>query len=483
MTLAGGNRCGRAYLYGMNPDVTPDLRPKIGLLSAIIFVISSVVGTGVFKKVVPMSAELGSPTLVLLAWLIAGLVSLAGTLSNAEVASMLASEGGEYSYFRVIYNRFFAFLFGWTNFTVIRTASTASIAYVFAQSVNSLLPLPGTPASWADLNLFGLHPFANSSVKILAIALVWGQTAFNIRGLKTGEAISRFLTAIMIAVMLGFIVFGLLSGVGSLENLKPVDTGLSGGSLMSALALACLSAFWPYEGWAALGYIGGEIKNPSRNLPWALTVGTLSIIGLYLLMNLVYLYVMPVQDLAALKSNPNSIAAVSVAGLLGGPNGSLLLSCLLLVTTFNCCSITILTSSRLFYAMSKDGQFSRRINYLHPVFKTPSRSLLLQAVWTTVMVLSGSFDTLTDMLIFAAFLFYGATTVGVFVLRRRMPDAPRPYRVVGYPVVPALFIAFCAYLIINTLLNRPSEALVSLGLMATGIPFYFYWKKRAIPPA
>ncbi|MBO0951825.1 APC family permease [Fibrella forsythiae] len=453
-------------------------RPKIGLLSAIIFVISSVVGTGVFKKVVPMSAELGSPTLVLAAWFLAGLVSLAGTLSNAEVASMLASEGGEYVYFRVIYNRFFAFLFGWTNFAVIRTASIASIAYVFAQSVNSLVALPVTPASWAEVNVLGLHPLDNLSVKLLAILLVWGQTAFNIRGLKTGEAISRFLTAIMIAVMLGFIVFGLFSSVGSIENLQPVDTGLTGKSLISAMALACLSAFWPYEGWNTVGYIGGEIEKPSRNLPWALTIGTLSIMGLYLLMNLIYLYVMPVHDLAALKLSPNSIAAVSVAELMGGKTGSLIISCLLLVTTFNCCSITILMASRLFYAMSKDGQFFRRIDYMHPTFQTPSRSLVLQAAWTTLMVLSGSFDTLTDMLIFAAFIFYGATTVGVFVLRRRMPNAERPYRVIGYPVVPALFIAFCAYLVINTLINRPEEALVGLGLMATGVPFYFYWNRN-----
>ncbi len=425
-----------------------------------------------------MSAELGSPTLVLAAWLIAGLVSLAGTLSNAEVASMLASEGGEYVYFRVIYNRFFAFLFGWTNFAVIRTASIASIAYVFAQSVNSLVALPVTPTSWAEINVLGLHPFDNLSVKILAILLVWGQTAFNIRGLRTGEAISRFLTAIMIVVMLGFIVFGLFSSAGSIANLQPVDTGLSGKSLISAMALACLSAFWPYEGWNTVGYIGGEIEKPSRNLPWALTIGTLSIMVLYLLMNFVYLYVMPVQDLAALKLSPNSIAAVSVAGLMGGKVGSLLISCLLLVTTFNCCSITILMASRLFYAMSKDGQFFSRINYMHPTFQTPSRSLVLQAAWTTLMVMSGSFDTLTDMLIFAAFIFYGATTVGVFVLRHRMPNAERPYRVIGYPVVPALFIAFCAYLVINTLINRPEEALVGLGLMATGVPFYFFWNRR-----
>ena len=458
------------------PATTTAIRPKIGLLSAIVFVISSVVGTGVFKKVVPMSAELGSPTLVLAAWLIAGLVSLAGTLSNAEVASMLASEGGEYVYFRVIYNRFFAFLFGWTNFAVIRTAAIASIAYVFAQSVNSLVPLPVTPTSWAEVSFLGIHPLANISVKLLAIALVWGQTAFNIRGLRTGEAISRILTAIMIAVMLGFVVFGLTSNAGSVANLQPVETGLSGSSFFSAMALACLSAFWPYEGWSSVGYIGGEIERPSRNLPWALTVGTLSIMALYLLMNLVYLYVVPVGELAKLSTN--SIAAVTVAGRFAGSVGSLLISCLLLVTTFNCSSISILMASRLFYAMAKDGQFFSRIDYMHPTFQTPSRSLILQAAWTTLMVLSGSFDTLTDMLIFAAFIFYGATTVGVFVLRYRMPNAERPYRVIGYPIVPGLFIAFCAYLVINTLINRPEEALVGLGLMATGVPFYFFWNRK-----
>jgi APA family basic amino acid/polyamine antiporter len=389
---------------------------------------------------------------------------------------MLASEGGEYVYFRVIYNRFFAFLFGWTNFAVIRTASIASIAYVFAQSVNSLVPLPVTPTAWADVSFLGIHPLANMSVKLLAIALVWGQTAFNIRGLRTGEAISRFLTAIMIAVMLGFVVFGLTSSAGSIANLQPVETGLSGNALLSAMALACLSAFWPYEGWNTVGYIGGEIEKPSRNLPWALTIGTVSIMGLYLLMNLVYLYVVPVGELARL--DPNSIAAVTVAGRFAGSVGSLLISCLLLVTTFNCCSITILMASRLFYAMAKDGQFFSRIDYMHPTFQTPSRSLVLQAAWTTMMVLSGSFDTLTDMLIFAAFIFYAATTVGVFVLRRRMPNAERPYKVIGYPVVPALFVAFCAYLVINTLLNRPQEALVGLGLMATGVPFYFFWNRK-----
>ncbi|MBO0939575.1 amino acid permease [Fibrella sp. HMF5335] len=455
-------------------------RPKIGLVSAIIFVISAVIGTGVFKKVVPMSAELGSPTLVLAAWLLAGLVSLAGTLSNAEVASMLASDGGEYAYFRTIYNRFFAFLFGWTNFAVVRTSSIASIAYVFAQSVNSLIPLPATPASLANISLLGLHPLDNLSVKLLAIVLVWSLTLFNIRGLRTGEAISRFLVVVLVVVMLLFMFTAFFSSAGSVDHLKPVETGLSGNALASALALACLSAFWSYEGWSNLGYIGGEIEKPSRNLPLALAVGTLIIMALYLLMNVAYLYVMPVGDLAALTQKPNSIAAIEVAGTMAGRVGALVISGLLLVSTFNCCSSSLLMSSRLFYAMAKDGMFFNRVNHLHPTFNTPSRSLRLQGAWTTLLVVSGSFDALTDMLIFASFIFYGATTVGVFLLRRRMPDAPRPYKVIGYPVVPGLFLLFCAYLIVNTLINRPYEAGIGLLLMATGVPFYFYWSKRKI---
>ncbi len=453
-------------------------RPKIGLVSAVIFVISAVIGTGVFKKVVPMSAELGSPTLVLAAWLLAGLVSLAGTLSNAEVASMLASDGGEYAYFRTIYNRFFAFLFGWTNFAVVRTSSIASIAYVFAQSVNSLVPLPATSASLADISVLGLHPLDNLSVKLLAIALVWFLTLFNIRGLKTGEALSRILVVVLVVVMLAFMLTSFFSTAGSVENLKPVATPLAGNALASALALACLSAFWSYEGWSNLGYIGGEIEKPSRNLPLALAIGTLIIMGLYLLMNVAYLYVMPVQDLAALAQKPNSIAAIEVAGTMAGRLGTLAISGLLLVSTFNCCSSSLLMSSRLFYAMASDGMFFNKINHLHPTFNTPSRSLRLQGAWTTMLVISGSFDALTDMLIFASFIFYGATTVGVFLLRRRMPDVPRPYKVIGYPVVPALFLVFCAYLIVNTLINRPYEAGIGLLLMATGVPFYFYWSRR-----
>ncbi|MFT4031127.1 MAG: amino acid permease [Siphonobacter sp.] len=460
------------------------LRRSVGLVSGIVFVISAVIGTGVFKKVAPMSAELQSPGLVLAAWLIAGLISLAGTLSNAEVASMLVDSGGEYVYFRTIYNRFFAFLLGWTNFAVIRTASIASIAYVFAQSLGSLITFPDTPESLASITLLGLHPFDNLSVKAVAIALVLFLTFLNARGLKMGEAISSILTVTMISAMLIIIILGLFSETGSWANIQQPSIHfdaekMSGTTLLSAMALACLSAFWAYEGWNNLGFIGGEIRNPQKNLPWALTIGTLVIMTIYLLMNFVYFYVMPIDEIIHVHQSQNGIAAVFAVKRFLGNGGGLAISLLILVTTFNCSSSTILMASRLFYAMAKDGLFFKAANYIHPRFDTPSRALWIQGVWSSILILSGTFDQLTDMLIFASFIFYGATTLGVFILRRKMPDVVRPYKVIGYPIVPAIFLVFCAFLVVNTLMNRTSEAIIGLLLMATGLPFYVIWRKRA----
>ncbi len=456
---------------------------SIGLTSAIVLIISSVIGTGVFKKIAAMSAELQSPVLVLIAWLLAGLITLAGALSNAEVASMLADSGGEFVYFRKIYNRFFAFLFGWTNFAVIRTASIASIAYVFAQSLNSLVLFPETSKELANISLFGLHPFDNLSVKLVAISLILFQTYFNYKGLKLGENLSRVLTTLMFATMLIIIVLGLSSSVGSLEHIttnsvKYDPNTMTGSVLFKALALACLSAFWGYEGWASVGFIGGEMKNPQRNLPLTLVIGTLIVIGTYLMMNFVYLYILPIDEFINIHESKNGIAAVAVVNKFLGSWGGLLISCLILITSFNCSSTTILLASRLFYAMARDKMFFKSADYIHPEYNTPSKALFIQAIWVCLLVLSGTFDQLTDMLIFAAFIFYGATTFGVFVLRKTMPDTPRPYRVIGYPVVPAIFILFCIALIINTLIEKPGEALSGLGLMATGLPFYFYWNSK-----
>lgn len=460
-----------------------ELIRSLGLFSVFMLTVSSVIGSGIYKKVAPMSAELGSPTLVLLGFVAAGLITVCGALSNAEVASLLADSGGEYVYYRKIYNKFFAFLFGWSSFTAIRSASAASIAYVFAQSLNLLVPLPHLPPSWESFSILGVFtPFDNFGVKAVTILLIIALSYVNYRGLKIGESLSRGVLIVVVASIFLIIILGLSIGGGSMTNFQTPATGyverswLDGGLWQSVFA-ALLAAFWAYEGWTPIGFLGGEIKNPNRNLPLALVLGVSFVMLVYVAINFTYLFVMPIDQIIQVSHSTNGIAAVEVVKHFLGGTGGIFISILILFTTFGCTNSTLLTPPRLYYAMAKEGMFFKGASYIHPKYNTPSKAIIYQGIWASVLVLSGSFDQLTDMLIFASFIFYGATTLGVFILRVKMPDTPRPYKAWGYPVVPALFIVFCVALVVITLMTRTREALVGLSLMLAGIPFYWYWNK------
>lgn len=458
---------------------------SLSLFSAFILTVSSVIGSGIYKKVAPMSVELLSPSLVLLCWVLAGLITLFGALSNAEIASMLADSGGEYVYYRKIYNRFFAFLYGWTSFTVIRSASLASIGYVFSQSFHALVPLPELPEDIASISIMGVFtPFENFGVKLLTIALIIGLSIVNYRGLKGGEGLSRYVLILVTAVIALIVILGLTIGGGNFTNLTTDATGYVDlhwydTRFIQAMFASLLAAFWAYEGWATTGYLGGEIQNPNRNLPLALVFGVLFVMGVYVIVNFTYLYVLPIDQIVEVGKAQNTIAAVVVVQHILGNPGVLFISILILLTTFGATNTTALMPPRLYYAMAKQGVFFKGAAFIHPKYNTPSTSFVIQAIWSSILVLSGSFDQLTDMLVFAAFIFYGATALGVFILRYRMPDAPRPYKAWGYPVVPALFILFCVALVLITLIGKPREALLGLALMFTGVPFYWYWTRRS----
>lgn len=458
---------------------------SLGLFATFIITVSSVIGSGVYKKVAPMSADLGSPNLVLLCWVLAGIITIFGALSNAEVASMLADAGGEYVYFKKIYNRFFAFLFGWTCFAVIRSSSLASIAYVFSQSFNSLAPLPELPDVMVNISLFGIFtPFDNFGVKAMTIALICGFSYLNIFGLKVGEGLSRVvLIAVTISILL-IIVLGLTISGGSMANLQVVSSTYQerswfDPSFIQSFFSAMLAAFWAYEGWASTGYLGGEIKDANRNLPLALVMGVVFVMIIYVSINFTYLYVLPIDNIIAAHQSQNTIAAVAVVKYFLGAGGGLFISLLILLTTFGTTNSTALPPPRLYYAMAKDGLFFKWASFINPKYNTPSKAFIAQAVWASVLVLSGSFDQLTDMLVFASFIFFGAVTLGVFILRVREPNTPRPYKAWGYPIVPTIFLLFCVALVGITLFTKPREAFLGLGLMATGVPFYFWWNRKA----
>lgn len=442
-------------------------------------VIGNILGSGVYKKVAPMAAELHSPGWVLLCWVLAGIITLFGALSNAEVAGLLADTGGEYAYYKKIYNRFFAFIFGWSLFAVIQTAAISSLAYVFAQSLNSILPLPPLLSGLSDFSIAGtFFPFAGLSVKLTAILLIVLLTWVNAKGVRFGAGLS---TAILLLVFTGISVivfFGLGSDQAEIgRNFELATTAGSSPVTFSAVFAAMLAAFWAYQGWAAVGYLGGEIKDAHRNIPRGITIGVLTVVGIYLLVNMTYLALLPVAALEEVHEARNQIAAVEAVRSFWGYGGAVFISGLILVTTLGCTNATILASSRTYFAMAREGMFFPKAAELNQA-QAPVHSLLYQCIWACLLVLSGTFDQLTDMVIFAVFIFYGATTFGVFVLRRKMPDAHRPYKVWGYPVVPAIMVVFSVALFFNTIFVRPREAAIGMVLMLTGIPMYWWFKKR-----
>ena len=450
----------------------------LGLGYVIIFVAANIIGSGVFKKIAPMAAELHSSGWILIAWAVGGIITLFGSLSNAEVEGLLADTGGDFVYLKKIYNRFFAFQYGWSMFTVIQTATISSLAFVFAQSLNNIIPIPSIFESLQHFTIGGVfYPFQDFGIKLTAILLILLLTYLNITGLKSGAGVS---VAILLSVCAGLflvIVFGLSSKAAQPLNSLNFKVLSEGNVTISTFYTAMLAAFWAYQGWESVGFIGGEIKNPTKNVPKGIVTGVLIVIVIYLLVNATYLSLLSIPQLEQIHNSVNQIAAVESVRVFWGTAGVPFISLLILVSTLGCTNASILTGSRLYFAMARDRLFFSGIGDLNKN-NVPSSSLLWQGIWASVLILSGTFDQLTDMIIFAIFIFYGATALGVFILRFKMPDAYRPYKVWGYPVIPAIYIIFCIGLFFNTILTRPREAAIGMTLILAGIPVYLFLKRK-----
>lgn len=451
-----------------------ELHRTIGLRFAIIFVIANIIGSGVYKKVAPMAAELHSGTLILLCWLAGGIITLFGALSVAELAAMMPHSGGEFHYHKRIYNRFFAFTYGWASYTVIKTGTIASLAYVFAQSLHQVINGPELWPSLAGINLFHVfYPFQSLNVKLTAIALILLLTLFNTMGIKMGVRLSATILGLVLAGIAAIVIAGVTSPFSSVTKITESESSFTASSFLTAM----LSAFFAYEGWNGVAYVGGEVKNPQRNIPLSLVIGVLAVIALYLVVDASYLSVLSVDELTQIFQSQNKIAAVEAIRKVMGDSGALVISLLIVVTTFGCLHASILSNSRIYFAMAREGLFFRKAGKINSR-NAPSFSLWMQGIWSALLVMSGTFDQLTDMLIFAAFIFYGASALGVIVLRLKAPDEPRPYKVWGYPVVPALFFLFSVCLVFNSIFTRPREAAIGLSLIVVGVPFYFYFNKK-----
>ncbi|MEI6087922.1 MAG: amino acid permease [Bacteroidota bacterium] len=462
----------------------------LSLNTTIALVVGGVIGSGIFMKPALMASQLGSPLLLISVWIVAGIITLFGALSNAEVAAMFPETGGQYVFFKKMYGDAFAFLYGWAAFSVFNTAGNASIAYVFSQYANYFVELPHfsvaiEKAFTVHIPLVGnIFPLENFGVKMLTVFLILILTAVNYLSVAYGGALQRVLTALK-AIAIVLLIFGILfSGKGSVHNIVTSMPSMPHGwDLIGAYMAAIAGAFWAYDGWNNITFVAGEIKDPQRNIPKSLFFGLSFCIIIYVLVNLAYIYVLPI-DKMALSSFVASDSATITWGLIGGG----IIAAMVMLSTLGSANSNVLATARVTYAMSEENRLFAWAGKPQKKFNTPGNALILNALWTIILILSGSFDMLTDMLIFVSWFFYGMSGLGVFLLRKKMHDTPRFYKVWGYPFVPLLFVAFVAFFLCSTLYtdinnyrNGTAPIINSvLGAIITciGIPIYYLSKKK-----
>lgn len=465
------------------------LIPTLGLFSAVMLVAGGVIGSGIFRKPGIMAAQVGSPGVLLGIWIAVGVVSLLGTLSNAELAGMMPETGGQYQYLRRAYHPFVAFLYGWSLLSVIQTGSIAALAYVFAEHASRIFPLPAGPDAWSQwiwhVPFLGeVAPAREFGVKVLASILILTLSFVNYLGVRFGGWIQNLFSVAKMTAMVGLVLAMIFTpGVAHWEHLthsiKPIEW--SSMAWWASVVAAMQGAFWAYDGWHKITYIGGELRNPQQNLPRSLTLGILLVTGLYCTMALAYSLALPIETMAQSKLVAADVADRCFRG------GGQAIAIAVMLSTLGAANAVILTSARVYYSMGLQGQLPAFFGTTHRRFHTPALSLLFQALWSVVLLWSGTFDTLTDTLIFISWFFYIANALAVLRLRRREPNTPRPFRVPGYPWVPLIFATFGAVYLTLTLLNdfeayrlakasgQPALLHCALGfvLVLVGTPFYF----------
>jgi APA family basic amino acid/polyamine antiporter len=449
-----------------------ELVKGLGIYGATSVVAGTMIGTGIFVVPSLMLFQLGSPRLVILVWILAGVLSLFGALGYAELGAALPHAGGEYVYMHRTYGPLMGFLYGWTQFVVAKSGSIAAIstgfviylAYFFPR-LNDVLwqaPLPIAGHS-VTLRLTGLQIGATLLVLLLS--------GLNVLGVRRSGLTQTFFTAAKLLVLFTLITLGLAFGHGSFAHFRAhLGGGVSGGFL-TAIGAATLAALWAYDGWNNLSMVAGEVQNPRRNMPLALILGTLLVIAVYVLVNVAYIYVLEPSRAAATRT----IAADTARHFMGAAGGAFI-AIGVMISCFAALNGSILAGSRVPYAQARDGLFPGFLAAVHPRFRTPASAIAAQGVIAGLLALTGQYQGLYTKVIFAEFLFYALVTAGIFILRRRMPDLERPYRTWGYPWVPLVFVLLSVALLVNTLCQQWSDSAWGLALVGSGIPAYFLWR-------
>jgi len=426
-----------------------ELPRKLGLFDSTAIVVGTMVGSAIFLVPSSVAQSLPSVPMIMTVWIIAGLLSFIGALAYAELGAMMPATGGQYVFLRESFGPLFGFLCGWSFFLAARSGGIAVVAVGFSIYLSYFIPM---------------SPLAS---KLTAAGLILTLTAVNYRGIRVGAVVQNIFTSLKILGILILIVSAFLSPA---HQTPPAPAPAFSLSHFGVAMIACL---WAYNGWFAISLVAGEVRNPQRNLPLALIIGVIAVIGIYLLANVGYLRLLPVPVLASTERVASTVAERTM-----GPAGAALVALTILISMFGTTNGNIMTAPRLYFAQARDGLFFEKFGFVHPRFETPALAIVGQGIWSALLALSGSYEVLFSYSTFTFWVFYGMTVAGVLILRRKYPDTPRPYRMWGYPVTPIVFVAVTVWFVANTLISRPGPSMVGSLIILSGIPAYFAWRWR-----
>jgi APA family basic amino acid/polyamine antiporter len=472
-------------------DQQPSLVRGLSLLDSVLLLVSGIIGSSIFLTAKDIAGPLPNPVLFFLVWILGGAISLCACVAFAELGSMYPDSGGQYIYLREAYGDLVAFLYGWMLFAVANGGTIAALSVASAAYMGNIVPFMSQQHVMAKINLsypaltdghfsWAIFTIIFTRAHAVGIVLIAILTYVNVYGLRWGALLQNISTWTKFIAMAVFVVLGFAIGKGHWSNFRAQSgnmgqglmMGLSPGQLISAFGIGLIAVFWAYDGWVYVTWVAGEIKNPRRNVPLAMVLGVLVVGVIYLAMNMTYVYALPLNEIAK-----HETIAHAAATRLFSPAAAGWLSAMIAISCFSAAAACTLSGSRVYLAMAQDGVFFRRMAVIDPKWHTPAFSLIGQGIWAAVLTVSGRYDELYTYVIFGMVLSYTLTVIGLFILRWKKPDIPRPYRCTGYPWLPAIYILVGVAWTLNTIIQRPIQALCGTFIVLLGVPGYLFWKR------
>lgn len=432
----------------------PELKRSLGPFDAAMIVSGAIIGSGIFMNSTESAKFLQSSSQLLFVWIVGGFIAVLGGLCFAELGAMFPQSGGQYVYLERAFKPWTGFLFGWTLFSTIQTGAIAAVSYTCARFIGTFVPMSGLATT------------------LLAAGLIWGLSLVNFLGIKPGSIILNVFTILKIGALFALIAVGLFGKGPSLAPGPLFPSGFNLG-LLSALGLALMPALFSYGGWQNLNFVGGEVRNPARNMPLAILSGVALVVTVYILSNIVYVKALP---LAAIQGS-TKLASDAVEAMVG-PWGAKLVSLAIIISTFGITNVFILTGPRVYYVMAKEGAFLPLAARLHPRFQTPAASIFIQSLWASALLLTNTYGQLLQYVTFGDWIFYALTALALLVLRRTRPDLERPYKTWGYPVVPALFFIIAVAVVVNVYISSPLKSVAGTAIILSGLPLFYFTRKK-----